>query len=581
MAPLRKRPRLACDGAAAADKKVDAVVAKCIRDNFRTFSNVELDGRTVDGKNFRQRLRDDKKLVLMKADGAPTIGKLYYQRLREMYQITDGGPDALSVRSDEEPGAAWVDAVDRSRAAAPKREMLNDMLQSEGPCKQCEFVGLLTHGLELNTCEHGEQLTTVINIVKYMARNGMDTVFPEETAAFRKQADKALTAVYLNMRAKGLSAESCWSIYRDFARWVLAIAPAGRLLKVTDSRNGCEVDIDQATTTSEHGYKMFMGAVKCNMFGRIKVACASAIQAHLQGNAITAESLRLCRAQAWEGLKPLRIPQAPNRCVEILWLGQSIMVHVDSAFDEVQIRIHAYVKARGLQCYAEGASSPVLQPMFCELGLASGLKKIGEPVADDVLKSYAACRSSACAMISAGKWTSGLHVVEALESREDVLRLLDESITLEVAWFRHMYRKGCAQALEREAMDLLPAQAAAHDAKAIASAIGRLKLSCRYRFGSPESQASVNIVCEWVTAISNGEPPSEGCAEGSEFVMGAYRCLGFFCHHLQAGAECGSMVSLGGAQAITAKFDDLRQSMRMASRLTWIICASSALLLGS
>lgn len=162
--------------------------------------------------------------------GAPTIGNLYYQRLREMYQITDGGPDALRVKSDEELGAAWVDAVGRSRASAPKREMLNDMLRSEGPCKQCEFVGLLTHGLELNTCEHVEQLTTVICIVKDIARNGLDTVFPEETAAFRKQADKALTAVYLDMRANGLSAESFWSMYRDFARWALVIAPVGRLL---------------------------------------------------------------------------------------------------------------------------------------------------------------------------------------------------------------------------------------------------------------------------------------------------------------------------------------------------------------
>lgn len=67
---------------------------------------------------------------------------------------------------------------------------------------------------------------------------------------------------------------------------------------MTDSWDGCEVDAEQVTTTSELGYKMFMCVVKCNIFGRIKVACVSAIQARLQGKAITAESVPLCRAQA-------------------------------------------------------------------------------------------------------------------------------------------------------------------------------------------------------------------------------------------------------------------------------------------
>lgn len=97
--------------------------------------------------------------------------------------------EVLVVQDEsEEPSMAWVTAVARSRSAVPQREALNDTLQSAGPCKQCEYVAMLLHALELKATEINGQLTVLINLVKYIGRTGLATTFPEETGAFRVQA---------------------------------------------------------------------------------------------------------------------------------------------------------------------------------------------------------------------------------------------------------------------------------------------------------------------------------------------------------------------------------------------------------
>ena len=129
----------------------------------------EMANKNDQGRTCRVQLCYDKALAYRGDPAAPKFGKTYYRVMRTTFQVTDGPANALDVRDEnEEVDAVWVEAVTKSRSAVPMRERLNSILQTRGPCKQAELVGLLSHALELRPAEMGGQLRLLLNNIKYI-----------------------------------------------------------------------------------------------------------------------------------------------------------------------------------------------------------------------------------------------------------------------------------------------------------------------------------------------------------------------------------------------------------------------------
>ena len=79
--------------------KVRSATCKCLRDNFKDFSDEEIYRiRTENGKNLFEQIYHDKWLALSKDSGAPKLGSKWILGLRKCYQRSkDGTADALDV----------------------------------------------------------------------------------------------------------------------------------------------------------------------------------------------------------------------------------------------------------------------------------------------------------------------------------------------------------------------------------------------------------------------------------------------------------------------------------------------------
>ena len=184
------------------------------------------------------------------------MGKLYHRAKRDLFTISDAGDGALEVVDEsEEPTAAWVSAIMSSRGAQPHREKLVELLQTAGPCKQCDLVGLLSHGLELPLTDEGAKL--IGHIIKYITRNDMHVKYEKETSVFRKHADKGLARIMCSMRTGELGIEVFWEVWTEHLGWLIPVDAVDRLMAVEGSWGDHDEDIGVVTKTSELGKRMF------------------------------------------------------------------------------------------------------------------------------------------------------------------------------------------------------------------------------------------------------------------------------------------------------------------------------------
>ena len=324
-----------------------------------------------------------------------------------------------------------------------------------------------------------------------------------------------------------------FSGYEGFDHWILPVAAVDKLIQVTDSWDDHDDDIDAVASTSELGLRMFSTAVRSNVFNRVKKKCEDCFKDMLDNKALTTKLLSECRKKMLEDIAALVIPEVPNRVVVVTYLGQNVKVKVDSAMWEAKLRLNTYVKNRAHAHRIRKGNSdvPALTPLYCELDLARAVEKTGGAVDSDCLKEFNAARRSANACLSAHHHCNGVHIIGQLDKQEDVLALLDDSVCVEIAWFRFMAVSGVQSHLQDDVLQTLPSTAGEHDANLVAEKLNVLKQGSRYKFGTSEAQSSVNIVAEWCLAIAQRRAPPLGAAKQGEWLWSVRERLAYFCFY--------------------------------------------------
>jgi hypothetical protein len=172
----------------------DEVVAKTLRDNFKDMSHMETDCVKVNGMSLREKLAADK---VAKTNGTLDIkfGKHYYSDLRAAYKQRGGSVSGeLAIKDqNEQVGEGLLKALMAWKGRAGNRQALTSWLgvSTEAP-NQKEFVGVARVFLELRPAATVDQSRVAVEIMRWIARLNLHTLFPAETALLRDQFDATL-----------------------------------------------------------------------------------------------------------------------------------------------------------------------------------------------------------------------------------------------------------------------------------------------------------------------------------------------------------------------------------------------------
>lgn len=107
---------------------------------------------------------------------------------------------------------------------------------------------------------------------------------------------------------------------------------------------------------------------------------------------------------------------------------------------------------------------------------------------------------------------------EFLQSNSEVLTMVDPSIVVETAWFEYMIDSGCGDLLQGLVLEALPTKEATKEAGQVLLDIEKVKAGAVYGFVGTEVQSMVNIVHEWIRAVSTQRQPSFKAVKPGSFL---------------------------------------------------------------
>ena len=171
---------------------VERAVQKCIVDNFKGFSDAEIDGTQVDNMTLRQRLLRDKSGKSSGGEEAVVMGARYYKDLRSLYSSSSNPLKNLVVTDGSTPGKEVFDAMVAAKRPPCNRGPLIHFLTTAGAPNMCEAMGIMKWVLELNPGGSAEQLRGVLEAMKWMGRHNLQSAYPREFSNLSAKLNEAL-----------------------------------------------------------------------------------------------------------------------------------------------------------------------------------------------------------------------------------------------------------------------------------------------------------------------------------------------------------------------------------------------------
>lgn len=98
-------------------------------------------------------------------------------------------------------------------------------------------------------------------------------------------------------------------------------------------------------------------------------------------------------------------------------------------------------------------------------------------------------------------------MTEFFASQAETLRMIDPSVSVEMAFFLQQYKEGAKKKLHAKLLKELPAHGREEHMPDILTAITKLKEDICYTFGNDDAKSELNIAIEWVRALSMGTAP--------------------------------------------------------------------------
>ena len=172
---------------------VSDMVQKALRDNFKDFSQGEIDSNLVNGMTLRQRLSSDKEANSTEA-GTVVTGRRYYDSLRLAYSNQQSPERLLSAGPDGGPvgDTLWQAMVATKKVPTNRAPMQHFLETNTTEPNKSELVGILRFCLLCQATVSAEQQRCIILTMKYAQRLGLAEKFPKEIEIMKPKFNDGL-----------------------------------------------------------------------------------------------------------------------------------------------------------------------------------------------------------------------------------------------------------------------------------------------------------------------------------------------------------------------------------------------------
>jgi hypothetical protein len=172
---------------------VNDMVQKALRDNFKDFSQGEIDSNLVNGMTLRQRLVADKEANIANK-GAVVTGRRYYEALRQAYS-NQASPEKM-LSAGENGGSVsdtlWQAMVATKKTPVNRAPMMHFLENSTQEPNKSELVGVLRFCLQCQATISTEQQRCIILTMRYVHRLGLAKKYPDEMEIMKPKFNDGL-----------------------------------------------------------------------------------------------------------------------------------------------------------------------------------------------------------------------------------------------------------------------------------------------------------------------------------------------------------------------------------------------------
>lgn len=506
----------------------EEAVAKCLRDNFTGWDAARTDHFVADGMSLRQVLLRDRGLVASGHPAAPTLGKRYYDRLRQKYTPENTPSKRLKALDESQPlhpdlEKGLVGITQHIRRFDPILNFLE-----RGPMvNQLSLVVLFKHALKTNPRAGKDNLQFLMAVLRYCTRHNIPTSHKHEWEQLRAHMDETLTRSWLSFKSSGLSAEIWWQGVRSTAKLVLDETAMDELiaLKADGDWSTVEVTLAQVVQDTEVGKSIFSSACTKLLRGKTSQIIDEHVHKLLTANItqVVLDRHQEDWVKAMHVLGRDAMEACPPRMVDVRYRRALVSVKVSSAFEEYTVKVDAAIRGAAVD-------RALLTPMFCENSLVP--KSAGQGFAHNidaaVLANNKSARSAAEELLR-GKVQSGTIIQQTLNEHRSLLFQLDRSFRLEVEFWGSVSGERAEKRLLDEVLAILPQANSIKSTGDVIRSLTEFSTSKLLEFAGVRLQATLRSVVNVVEAIHSGRAPAFDGSNMSPFMTAIMDAVGYFC----------------------------------------------------
>lgn len=553
----------AIDEAAFAEKVVtkrrrrnlEEEVSKCLKDNFKGWTEAMTDLNIVDGRSLREQVAFDKEQLHQGVRKEP-MGKYYYEWLRTKFGAGADPTSKLRIKDPSLPeDANLFDALRAIMQHCRDYAPVNAFLDTSQALDQKNLCALLKCCLKVSPLTSMDSLTFVLNVMRFLSRHSYKATHPDEVACMRAHFDSALCRSLNLWRNNERPVSEWWAASKHFAKIVLDEAKVDNIIKTA----ALDLILDDLASVCEScttGSKMFSRAYCEAQFALVSSKLSSVLQqldsltiitaeAINQNKALFSKEVQLVGKSIAEAFKP--------KDKHFRYLGVDFTMPVSSIIDEYELRVAAKLRSIAV-------SSGTLEPLWCELQLAGPQTEARNVKVEYALVEQSAACRSACVDFMEGKDITGENIKSLFTNKFNFLRQMDKHFQVEMYYFLACVGERGNDRIKSGIQASLPAPSKPVSPRVALASLKALEDSKLFEFVGMGVRSILTSIRSMVESIANDRAPNFDTATDNAFFKAVKNSLLLFLvvnrPASSAEATATPAVSLTGTEALAYLFKE-------------------------
>ena len=497
-----------------------------IMQKYGDWPTPNVDVKKVNGRTFREAL------VEAKRSAKTSNGKIGCRQLHliaALYKPEQEASEALKpINPNEDLDGKLVKAIKQAGSASYQSEAslsgLVGWFATAGAPNQRTIVGLLRYMMQLNPANHVANTSCILQCMRWVKRNSLQTTFKSEIEHFKGWMESALCSHLANMKRQGVVVATWWDITKDICDLVLDCSLVEKIIKADEDYASVETELEDLTQRTTLGCKMYgfaMSQVVINRFSPFVEGELAKL-----GDSFPSDEYRQLSEAVDAKAQDLRVDElCPEpREITVQYRGYQLSLTARSAMHEFSLRSACTFKEKAV-------AAGVLEQLHFEKAIFGELSVKKQPKLEwhsEMLQKFAAARTVANEQITEANSSNGTMLNHTFRLRLPLMVQIDESFRIEHAFCLALSAGVGELKLRDQVLACLPGASCEMIVSQSRAALEALLKTPLFRFVSMEAQAAAKEVLAQVTNIEKGDRPEMKHWDQSEHLSQVRSCFQYF-----------------------------------------------------